>query len=89
VNADLNDQVFNLLRELAEDGHMERVDQTILSFVANHYYANRMNVLAVPERIITDGRLMTWYQHNSDRPNLHKQTIVPVMFNKPSAIFCP
>ena len=82
VNSSLNEQTLTLLQTLAEDGHIERVDQTIFSFVLNRYYSDQLKVLPVLESIITDRRLMTWYLHGSDRFNPSRQKINSYMFNR-------
>lgn len=82
INEELNQRTLSWLRNLAEDGRMERVDQTVFSFVLNHYYADRLKVLPVQEHIITDGILMTWYKHNSCIPNHSRQKIAPYLFNR-------
>lgn len=83
VNRDVNDLTFGLLCTLATDGKIERIDQTITSFVLNRFFANRISILPVAETIVTDGNLMQWYYHRSTRP-IRKDTplIEPVMFNE-------
>lgn len=66
VNKDVNDMTFGLLCLLANNGRIERIDQTITSFVLNRFFAGRLKVMAVGEDLVTDGRLMQWYIHHSD-----------------------
>lgn len=80
VNQEINDLTFGLLALLG-NGKIERIDQTITSFVLNRFY-DHINVLAVSENIVTDGDLMQWYYHNSDKPIKKETTIEPILFNK-------
>lgn len=83
VNHDVNSMTFQLLHDFTPDGHIDRIDQTLLSYVVNHHFAERLKVLPVSESIVTDGNLMTWYKHNSFLPNHSRQTTAPMMFNRP------
>lgn len=83
INSEINEQTFKLLKELSPDGHTDRIDQTLLSFVINRHFSERLRVLPVSESIVTDGNLMTWYKHNSSEVNRSRQTIAPMMFNRP------
>ena len=65
TNNAINDLTFGLLC-LMGTGSIERIDQTITSAIINRFYSN-LKVLPVSEDIITDGDLMTWYFHNSDK----------------------
>ena len=82
VNKDVNDLTFGLLCLLASNGRIERLDQTITSFVLNRFFEGRIKVMTVGEEIITDGGLMQWYLHDSDFPIPMKEVITPVLFNK-------
>lgn len=84
VNNAINDLTFGCLCMLGEKGRIERLDQTVTSFVINRFYEGMLSVLPVPEDIITDGNFMQWYLHNSGRPiPLKKDTIEPYLFDKP------
>ena len=84
VNRDVNDMVFGLLCSLGSDGKIERIDQTVTSFVLNRFFSDRISVMPVAEDIITDGDLMQWYLHNTDTEiPLKRDTIPPVLFDKP------
>lgn len=89
VNDALNRSVYDILLKLGDEGHVVRVDQTVLTFVVNNKYSRRLKVLPVSERIVTDGRLMTWYRHNSNAVNHSSITIDPVMFNRPVRVWSP
>lgn len=84
VNNLLNDLTFDMLRYLGTDDKIERLDQTVFSFVANSLFADRLKVLPVSEHIITDGRMMQWYHHNSVNPIVQKSQLIPAyLFNEP------
>lgn len=88
TNTDINDLTFALLC-LMGTGSIERIDQTITSAVINRFYGD-MKVLPVSEDIITDGDLMQWYFHNSDRPIPQKMDLIaPIFAGKPVTCFCP
>lgn len=81
VNSLINNITFDLLRYLGEEGKIERIDQTIWSFVINHLFAG-LKVLPVSQKIITDGHLMTWYLHKSKKKRPNIEPVAPVMFGK-------
>ena len=83
VNRDVNDMTFGLLCALATDGKIERVDQTVTSFVLNRFFEGRIKVLPVEEDIITDGDLMQWYLHFTDvKVPKKEKKIDPYLFNR-------
>lgn len=67
VNYLINNMTHSLL-EYAGGDHAERINQTWLSMVINHLFADRVKLMMVTEDIL-HGELMTWYQHNSDAVN--------------------
>lgn len=82
VNRNINDIVYDFLRYLG-DGKIERLDQTITSFVINHLFQD-LKVMPVSENLVTNSPLMTWYLHNSFTPIPDdKEKIEPYLFNKP------
>ena len=88
VNHDLNDMTFGLLA-LMGNGRIERLDQTVTSFVLQRFFP-KMKLMCVSESIITDGQLMQWYIHNSDRPiPLKSDEVQPYLFGKPQTTFSP
>ena len=87
MNEDINSLTYALLRRVALDGHIDRIDQTMLSFVINHLYSDRLKVLPISQNIITDGRYMQWYHHNSDKPRKWRVKVPPYMFDKPVKTF--
>ncbi len=82
INDSINDIVFDFLKYLG-DGNIERLDQTIWSFVINHMFPD-LKVMPVSESLITNSELMTWYLHKSNRviPD-KKDKIEPYLFNRP------
>lgn len=84
VNNDLNSMIHSLLRYLAEDKHqVERVDQTVASFVINKYFQNRIKILPVDQRIAFS-KYFSWFAHKSDYKFPHcGELIEPYMFNEP------
>jgi hypothetical protein len=88
TNNAINDLTFGLLC-LMGTGSIERIDQTITSAIINRFYSN-LKVLPVSEDIITDGDLMTWYFHNSDKPIPQKTDLIaPIFCGKPVTCFYP
>lgn len=66
ANTDLNDDTYALLVQLGSEDGIERIDQTILSFLVNTRH-KRMKVLTVSEHIVKSS-LMTWCRHGSSVP---------------------
>ena len=88
TNNAINDLTFGLLC-LMGTGSIERIDQTITSAVINRFFSD-LKVLPVSENIITDGDLMTWYFHNSDKPIPQKTDLIaPIFCGKPVTCFYP
>ena len=88
VNHDLNDMTFGLLA-LMGNGRIERLDQTVTSFVLQRFFP-KMKLMYVSESIITDGGLMQWYIHNSNTPiPLKADEVQPYLFGKPVTTFQP
>lgn len=88
TNNDINDLTFALLC-LMGTGSIERIDQTITSAIINRFYSN-LKVFPVSEDIITDGNLMQWYFHNSDKPIPQKTDLIaPIFCGKPVTCFYP
>lgn len=77
-----NEMTLSFLHYLAEEGKMvERVDQTVGSFVLNKYFSD-LRVLPVGEDLF-HGEYLTWCQHGTSNPLLwvpeeHK----PILFGK-------
>ena len=84
VNEQLNGLTFHLLKYLGIDGKIERLDQTVTSFVTNHLFDQRLKVMPVSQTLITSGEYMQWYLHNSDAP-IQDVTprVEPFLFNEP------
>lgn len=80
VNQLINDITYDLLRYVASDGKMQRISQTWFSMVVNHLFADKLNVMAVSQDIITDGRLMQWCRHGTQEAIKIEPSIAPIMF---------
>ena len=82
MNNLLNDLTYDYLRLLApKDKLIERLDQTIGSFVINKYFTD-MKVLPVDQRLF-HGDYFTWYAHGSDVPlQFNGEMSTPYLFNE-------
>ena len=83
TNKDINSMTYSLLRYVSLDGTIDRIDQTMTSFVINHLYSNRLRVLPVSQYVVTDGRLMQWCGHGTDKQRRWGVKIEPYLFDKP------
>lgn len=83
INLDLNSFTLSLLKYLAEDGkQIERLDQTVGSFVINKYFQN-LNIMAVDNRI-GYSKYFAWHYHNSNiKFPIPEPPIEPYLFNSP------
>ena len=67
VNLDLNRMTLSLCKYLAPEGkEIDRLDQTIGSFVINKYF-NKLKVLPVSQGVAISGKYFKWYAHNSNK----------------------
>ena len=83
INEDINEMTYHLLRYVALDGTIDRIDQTMTSFVVNHLYSNNLRVLPISQNAVTDGRYMRWCAHNSNRFRQWRVKVEPYLFNQP------
>ena len=83
INEDINEMTYRLLRYVSLDGTIDRIDQTMTSFVVNHLYSDRLRVLPISQNAVTDGRYMRWCAHNSNRFRQWRVKAEPYLFNKP------
>lgn len=83
VNLEINDITFDLLRYLGDDEGIERIDQTVTSFVINSLFHDRLKVMPVSESIITASNMMRLYFHNSQTAVTDIKKIQPMLFNQP------
>lgn len=85
INMTLNHMVQSFIKYLAEPSkQVERVDQTIFSFVAQKYFPN-LNIMFFDERIC-HSQFFTWYAHGSNNPFAFKgveELSKPYYLNKP------
>ena len=89
INEETNDITYNLLRIVSSDGRMERVDQTFLSFVINHLLSEKVHILPISQNVVTDGKLMNWFEHKSFRKRTCGVSIKPMLFNKKCSTWTP
>lgn len=87
VNRELNELTFALLRYLGKDGRIERLDQTITSFVANSLFDSRLKVLPVSESLVTKSEYLQWHIHNSTRVIHDAPKIQPFLFDEPCKVW--
>ena len=67
INLDLNRMTLALCKYLAPEGkEIDRLDQTIGSFIINKYF-NKLKVLPVSQGIAISGKYFKWYAHNSNK----------------------
>lgn len=86
MNLKWNELTLALLRYLAPEGKkIDRLDQTIGSFVLNKYF-NGCRVMVVLADIC-DGSILSWYAHNTEtQMGGFVQQCVPYLFNEPAQI---
>lgn len=87
INNDINDMTFGMLCIMG-NGKIERIDQTVTTFVIERFFPN-IKLMAVDETIVTDGKLMQWYCHKSDRLIYTGKANKPMLFDKPIKIWKP
>lgn len=78
-----NSFTFNFLKYLGENDKIERIDQTIFSFVINRFFEGKIKVMPLSRSILTDSQFFQLYNHNSDEkiPDFPNK-IEPYLFNK-------
>lgn len=91
MNMDWNRMTYALIKYLAPEGkEIDRLDQTIGSFVLNKYF-NGAKVLPMSQHVSTSGKYFRWYGHNTNIP-LSSEGVPfsqPYMFNQPiNTIYC-
>lgn len=90
VNNDINTRTFNMLLELAPSGCViERVDQTVWTYIINKFHSEDLKVLPVDIRVFNN-TLIQVYDHGSDDKItwnvLQKKSM---LFNKETKTFFP
>lgn len=86
-NLNMNDLIFDFHKYLGTDGKIERVDQTITSFVLQTLFQDRLKIMAVSEGIVTQSEFMQWYLHKTNRKLCDQARIQPYLFNKPIQVW--
>jgi hypothetical protein len=66
LNQKIDQAVFNTLVKLGTNGVIERLDQTIYSFILNKYFSN-IKVFPFSQQIF-QSKYMTWMAHNTTTP---------------------
>ena len=85
LNLELNTTTLDLVRRLAQEGKLvDRLDQTIGSFVINSQFSERLKVMVVDERIL-HSKYFRWFKHgNWEELNFDGKYVPPYLFNKPA-----
>ena len=68
-NQELDNRTFEVLRELSEDGKIERIDQTIYSYLLNTEFQN-MSIYAFNDSCIHNN-VMVWNPHGKIAPGFN------------------
>lgn len=84
-NMELNAATLDLIRRFAQEGKLvDRLDQTIGSFVLNSQFSERLNVMVVDDRIF-HSKYFRLFQHGHwEEMDFDGQYIRPYLFNKPA-----
>lgn len=85
INDDINRMTYSYIKYLAPEGkEIDRLDQTIGSFVINKYF-NGLKVLPVSQSVCTTGTYFMWYAHGSNTPLSGNSAnfAQPYLFNQP------
>lgn len=69
INADFDSLTLSFLRYLGSESQIERLDQTVYSFVLNNWFYDK-KILPVSEQILRSD-FLTWYWHKSNNKNLN------------------
>ncbi len=87
LNLQLNQLTFSATKDLAEAGkQVDRLDQTIGSFIINTQFENSLKVMAVDERIV-HSKYFRWYRHGTwEECRYYGKGIKPYLFNRPVRI---
>ena len=87
VSEEFNAATLSLLQELAPDGKaVERIDQTVGSFVLNSRFSNRIKAMVVDERVL-HSKFFRHFPHGSWIENeFDGSVILPYLFNRPVKI---
>lgn len=89
INSQINEKTFDYLKMVSHNGSMERVDQTLFSFVINHSFSNDIKILPISQDVVTNGILMDWHEHASLRKRTCNIGIKPMIFDKKCETWSP
>lgn len=84
----LNNLTYDLCKMLGENTNLgiERIDQTIFSFVLNKYYNNK-KVLPLNSDMLLPNRELPLHEHKTNRFINYKRTCEPFLFNNPCIVY--
>lgn len=85
ANNNFNNTCVRVLHDIAPEGkQVDRLDQTIGSFLINKFY-NYMKVLPVSQTIALSGKYFKWYPHGSNTPFAYGNYdyCQPYLYNQP------
>ena len=85
LNMELNAATLSLAKELAPEGKkIDRLDQTIGSYVINSLFSDRLKVMVVDERIL-HSQYFRWFKHGTwEEARFNGVILRPYLFNKPA-----
>lgn len=81
----IDEMTLGMLKELGTDGVIERLDQTVFTFVVNHYFSH-LKVLPISSQILSSAFIQL-YMHGGNIRNLYhmpdiRKDDIHYMFNK-------
>lgn len=85
INSELNSMTLDALLSLAEKGkYVDRLDQTIGSYLLNRFFCDRIRVMAVDQRIAFS-KFFRWHKHGTNTKYYFAGGLIePWLFNKPA-----
>ena len=84
VNLELNTATLDLIQQFAPEGkQVDRLDQTIASYIINSQFSERLKVMVVDERIFHSKYFRLFIHGTWEEVNFYGNYIRPYLFNKP------
>ena len=84
VNLELNATTLDLIRQFAPEGkQVDRLDQTIGSFIINSQFSKRLKVMVVDERIFHSKFFRLFLHGTCEEVNFYGKYTRPYLFNQP------
>lgn len=68
LNKNIDEMVFAFMKKLGADGKIERLDQTIYSFVLNNFFENEVKIFPFAQQVF-QGDYIDWKIHNTNITN--------------------